>query len=205
VIRHWGTLLLLGYAGSAGAQPSSDSSGLPPAGFGTLRQDEIAVLFEVGSIQVRLLPLDPRVVRLLASDTDRSLTELVLTRAEEIERAARQHGLRRFHLFLVTFFGLQPRAQFDPEGITLTSENRLFRPAAIVPLSAQWSQLELNQRETASAIYLFEDGITLLEPIAVSYGGLSTDQWGQSLRLIEAERARVFARAASSAGAGTPK
>lgn len=196
-----GAVLLLATRQPASAQASAgDTTGVPPAGFGTLHQDEVAVGLSPGNVQLRIMPLDERVIRLLSPDTYQSLRQLVTARLADIERAALQHGLRRYQIFLVTFFGLQPRAQFNPEDITLTSQNRLFRPVAIVPLSVQWSESALNQRETASAIYLFEDGIVLLEPFTVGYGGLASTQWEQTIRSLEQERARVFSRAAAGPG-----
>jgi hypothetical protein len=97
---------------------------------------------------------------------------------------------------LVTFFGLQPDARFNPEDVTVTSQNRLFRPFQILPLSAMWGGQQLNQRETATAVYLFEDGIRILDPLTVQYGAASTDRWEQALRELERERASVLARAA---------
>jgi hypothetical protein len=194
-------MLLLTARASPAQQLAGDTAGLPTGGLGTLHQEEVAVRLAAGNVQVRVMPLDQRILRLLSPDAYQSLTQLVASRAADIHEAARQHGVRRVDLFLVTFFGMQPRAQFNPEDIALTSQNRLFRPAAIVPLSVQWSQLELNQRETASAMYLFEEGIALLEPFTVSYGDLTSNQWEQSLRSIEQEQARVFARAAHPAPA----
>jgi hypothetical protein len=180
------------------AQSPADSTGLPPAGFGTLHQDDISVRLAAGNVQLRVLPLDERIIRLLAPDTYASLRQLLTARTDEIQRLSVQHGARRPGLFLVTFFGLEPRAQFSPEDVTVTSQNRLFRPVAILPLSAQWSESQLRQRETANAIYLFDDGIALFEPLGVSYDGASSSQWEQTLRTLERERARVYARA------GTP-
>ena len=188
-------VLLAGLVTGLRAQTPQDTTDLPPAGFGTLHQEEVSTRLSAGSIQVRVLPLNERIIRLLAPDTYAAMHQLRTTHAAEIERLALQHGLRRADLWLVTFFGLAPRAQFNPEDITITSQNRLFRPAALLPLSAQWSELQLSQRETASAIYLFEEGIALLEPLTVAYGGVSTGQWEQALRNLERERARAFSRA----------
>jgi hypothetical protein len=192
-------LVLALASGPVSAQSPADSAGLPPAGLGTLHQDDIALRLAAGNVQLRILPLDERITRLLAPDTYASLTQLVAARAEEIRRLAVQHAVRRPELFLVTFFGLEPRAQFNPEDVALTSQSRFFRPVAILPLSAQWSELQLKQRETANAIYLFEEGIVLLEPFSVSYEGSSSSQWEQTLRLLEQERARVYARAGTPA------
>jgi hypothetical protein len=185
----------------AGAQVAPDSAPLPPAGYGTLRQDDVAVHLATPTVEIRLLPVDESVIRLLASDSYQSLRALRETRAAEIERAATRLGIRRPGLFLVTFFGLAPQAAFTPDDLTLTSRNRFFRPAAILPLSPRWSELRLSQRETATALYLYEDGIALDEPFVASYGGVLSDRWGETIRRLERERSRVNARASS----GTPR
>ncbi len=178
--------------------PPADTSGLPPAGFGTLHQEDVSIRLATANVQLRVLPLDERIIRLLARDSYESLRRLAGARATEIDRAMQQHGLRRATLFLVTFFGLAPRAPFTPEDVTVTSQNRLFRPVTILPLSPLWSELQLPQRETASAIYVYEDAIAVLEPLTVSYGGVSSSAWEQTLRDLDRERARVFSRAAAA-------
>ena len=190
-------LALLG-AGALPAQAPGDTASLPPGGFGTLRQDDASLRLATGSVELRLVPLDERIIRLMAPDNYAALHRLVVSRTAEIERAAVQGGVRRPSLFLVTFFGRETRAAFTPDDVTITSQNRLFRPVAIVPMAAHWSELLLRQRETANAIYLFEDGIALLEPLTVSYGGVTSAQWEQILRVLEQERARVYARAAAA-------
>jgi hypothetical protein len=183
----------------AGAQLAPDSTLLPPAGYGTLRQDDVAVHLATPTVEIRLLPLDESIIRLLAPDSYQSLRALRQTRAPEIERVAGRLGIRRPGLFLVTFFGVEPQAAFTPDDLTVTSQNRFFRPAAILPVSPRWSELRLSQRETATALYLYEDGIVLDEPLVVSYGGVFSDRWGETVRRLERERSRVNARAASGA------
>ena len=173
--------------------PADTAQDLPVVGFGTLRQEDVALKLATESVQLRVLPLDEQVTRLLAPDSYESLRRLVASRAAEIDSVAGRTGLRP-RVFLVTFFGVGPRASFSPDEVTITSQNRFFRPVAILPLSPVWSELRLNQRETASAIYLFEEGITLNQPLTLSYGGISSDQWGNVLRTLERERARVYGR-----------
>ena len=170
-------------------------AGLPPAGYGTLRQDDVAIHLETGTFALRVLPLDERVIRLLAPDSYRSLSRLKESRRAETTEAAARTGMPEATLFLVQFFGLQPEARFTPEDLTITSRNSFFRPIAILPLSPRWSELLLRQRETATAIYLYEDGIAVLEPFVVSYGGMSTERWAQVLPTLDRERAAVVARA----------
>jgi len=96
---------------------------------------------------------------------------------------------------MVTLLGVVPQARFNPEDLTITSRGRLFRPIGIVPLSPTWSSFQLNARQQAAAIYLFEPGISVREQLTVSYQGQSSDAWSHSLRLLDQERARVKARA----------
>src|SRR5262249_28131603 len=96
---------------------------------------------------------------------------------------------------MVTFLGVVPQARFNPDELTLTSRGRLFRPVGIVPLSPSWSAFQLDARQQAAAIYLFEPGISVREQLTVSYEGQSSDAWNSALRRLDQERARVKARA----------
>ncbi len=166
-----------------------------PAGFGTLRRDDVAVRLSTGTIEIQVLPLDEQVIRLLAPDTYRSLADLVRSRAAEIADAAARGGTQHPTLVMVTFLGVVPQARFNPEELNITSRGRLFRPIGIVPLSPTWSSFQLDARQQAAALYLFEPGISFAEQLTVSYQGLSSDAWSRAVRLFEQERARVKARA----------
>jgi hypothetical protein len=166
-----------------------------PAVYGTLRRDDITVQLSNETLEIQVLPLDEQVIRLLAPDTYRSLTQLVSSRASEIADAARRGGTERPTLVMVTFLGVVPQARFNPEELNITSRGRLFRPIGVVPLSPTWSSFQLDARQQAAAIYLFEPGISVREQLTVSYAGLSSDAWSRSLRLLDQERARVKARA----------
>ncbi len=193
--------LVLGPLGCAQAQErppvAPDEMDLPPAGYGTLRQDDVSLQLRTSTVQVQVVPLDERVIRLLATDTYNALHRLLESRADEVAEAASRLGISDPTLFLITFFGLERDARFNPDDLTVTSQNRLFRPAQTFPLSPLWSAQQLGQRETATAIYLFEDGIRTLDPFTVEYIGQRNDTWEQILRTLERERASVIARAAA--------
>jgi len=166
-----------------------------PAGYGTLRRDDIVVSLATETIEVQVLPLDEQVIRLLAPDTYRSLIQLERSRATDLADAAARGSTQNPSLVMVTFLGVVPQARFNPEDLTITSRGRLFRPIGIVPLSPTWSSFQLDARQQAAAIYLFEPGISVREQLTVSYQGQSSDAWSHSLRLLDQERARVKARA----------
>src|ERR1041384_8033302 len=126
--RHVGTLLLCLAVVPTCRLVSQDTV---PVGFGTLRRDDIAVRLATGTIEIQVLPLDEQVIRLLAPDTYRSLAELVRSRRAE---AAARGGTPTPPLVMVTFLGVGPRAQFNPEELNVRSRGRLFRPIGIVPL-----------------------------------------------------------------------
>ena len=169
-----------------------------PSGYGTLRRDDVAMRLATGTIEIQVLPLDEQVIRLLAPDTYRSLTQLVQSRTADIADAAARGATEHPTLVMVTFLAVVPQARFNPEELTITSRGRLFRPIGIVPLSPTWSSFQLDARQQAAAIYLFEPGISVREQLTVSYQGLASD-WSRSLRLLDQERARVRARAQSEA------
>ena len=196
----WGVTLLLITACTSGtraqdATQAPGAAGLPPAGYGTLRQEDVAVRLRTGTFLLRVLPLDERVTRLLAPDSYASLHKLQESLAGGIAEAAARAGVHQPVLMFVTFFGLQDRARFVPEDITITSRGRLFRPVAILPITPRWSEQQLSQRETASAVYAYEDGIALFDPFAVSYGGVTSTEWERALPALDRERAAVLARA----------
>jgi hypothetical protein len=168
-----------------------------PIGYGTLRRDDIVIRMSTATIEVQILPLDEQVIRLLAPDTYRSLTQLVRSRATELADAAARGSTRNPTLVMVTFLGVVPQARFNPEDVNIMSRGRLFRPVGIVPLSPTWGSYQLDAREQAAAIYLFEPGISVREQLTVSYQGLSSEAWSRSLRVLDQERARVKARAQS--------
>jgi hypothetical protein len=174
-----------------------------PPGYGSLRRDDVAIRFRTPQVEIQLLPLDDQVIRLLAPDTYHSLAALLRTRGPELAEAAGRAGAARPMVFMVTFLGVVPAARFAPDDVTITSRGRLFRPAGIVPLSPRWSGYQLDAREQATALYLFEDGIGLAEQLTVSYQGMQNDAWARVIPLLDRERARAAARA-RSAGPPSP-
>jgi hypothetical protein len=197
------TLLALGALGCAQAQERppvtpDEALDLPPAGYGTLRQDDVSLRLRTTTVLIQVVPLDERVIRLLSPDSYSPLHRLVESKADEMNAAASRLGISSPSLFLVTFFGLEREALFNPDDLTVTSQNRLFRPAQTFPLSPLWSAQQLGQRETATAIYLFDDGIRTLDPFTIEYAGRRNDNWDQVLRTLERERASVIARAAAA-------
>ena len=177
---------------------AEQDASLPPAGFGTLRQEDVSLLLRTQALQIQVVPLNEAVIRLLATDTYTSLHRLVESKRAEIAEAGNRYGVREPTVFLVSFFGLERDARFNPDDLTITSQNRLFRPLQILPLSPMWGGQQLGQRETATALYIFEDGIRVLDPFVVDYVIVQNTSWEQILRVLDRERSSVLARAAAA-------
>lgn len=194
----WTVLLSATALGTPATDLTAQADTVPP-GFGTLRRDEITVRLATDDVELQVLPLAESVIRLLAPDTYRSLHALVASRRAEIA-AAVPVGVRDPTLVMVTFFGVAPQARFTPEDVQLQSRGRVYHPLAIVPLAPNWSSLQLDLRQQAVAIYLFDEGISLRETLTVSYGTQRSDAWGRAVRLLDQERARAMARAHAEPG-----
>lgn len=197
----WSVLVLLATVPAVSlAQDSAQTlaEAIPPAGFGTLHQEDVSLRLQAEHIQVTVLPLDERVIRLLATDSYRALHGLKALKQREIEEAARRYGLRDPTLFIVTFFGLRERAPFNQDDVSITNRGRFFRPIVIVPLTPRWGEQQLAQRETAIAIYLYDPDVEVLEPFRVTYGAIAASGWERTLRRLDEERAAVLARAAAA-------
>ena len=65
----------------------------------------------------------------------------------------------------------------------------------MLPLSSGFGEQRLRQRETQSAIYLFDESVDLDQPLTASFQNVRDDSWEQILTRIERERALVRARA----------
>ena len=189
--------------GSAAAQSgtlapiSDDTVGRAnvPVGFGTLRQDDIAIRIEMPGLIVRAIPLDENLIRLLTPDSYRALRDLQESNKQAIAAVTRRTGGRAPDLWYLSFYGVEPDVHFSPMELVITSSGRDFRPLELVPLSSGFGEQRLKQRETQSALYLFDDEIDLDQPLTVTFQNVRNDDWEQILTRVERERALVRARA----------
>ncbi len=180
------------------ADPSAD---LPPAGYGSLRQDEFSVEIQAMNLHVKLTPLDEGITRLAAPDTYNRLQALARSRWVEADAMTEGPGAE---LFLVSFFSRDPNVAYRPEQLRITHRGRSLQPAGIVPLTTGWGRQLLQPQETQSAIYVFEPDVDYDLPITVRYGMRESDDWHRVvLPRIEEERTRVESRAGIRATAGS--
>jgi len=194
--------------GAAEQAPTPESAGgsdtgasdLVPAGYGSLRQDDISVKVRLQTVLVRAIPLDESVIRLLSPDSYRALRELRDGggRREQVQRAASRVGVQDPSLWYVSYFGLQPDAQYVSGDMNIVSGGRDFRPLDLIPLTAGFGSQRVGQREVQSAIYIFDHGIDTNHSLTVTVQSVPTTSWTQVIPVIERERALVRSRARGS-------
>ena len=197
--------------GSACATPTTNASAVPiapvagsqdtsatvsvPAGFGSLKQEDIAIRLQPQGLIIRAIPLDENVIRLLTPDSYRALRDLQESNRTSIEAITRRSGGRRPNAWYVSFYGLQPEARFSPMELVVTSAGQDFRPIDVIPLTTGFGEQRLRQRETQSAVYLYPAEVDVDHPLVVTFQGERNSTWEQLLQRIERERALVRARA----------
>jgi len=188
-------------ADSAARQPRSPADsipGLPPPGFGTLRQDDISVRLTSSNLQMRATPLDESIIRLLSPDSYRAMSELKRSKAEAIAAVARRNAVRQLSLWYVSFFAVeQGETRFSPREFIITNVGRDFRPLDIIPLTPGFGEQRLRQNGRQDALYVFDGQVDIQQPLTVSYETAHNDDWGTMLPQIERERALVKSRASA--------
>lgn len=187
-------LVLAAAPAARGQGGSADSSGLPPAGLGRLTQDQISITLQQGDLQIRFLPLDERVLRLLAPDGYASMQAILRSRQASIDSATQRYAITSPGLALVTFFAQRDNVPFQPQDLYLDLRNQVYRPLAIIPYSSAFTNQQLQARGQATAIYVFELGIPVFEGFQVGYSTIVSDAWTNAMPTIKRERDRVASR-----------
>ena len=184
---------------AGGAAPDSLDPNLVPPGFGTLRQDDIAIkIAPSNGLQVRAIPLDERFIRLLSPDSYKTLRDLPNQKSREIESAKQRQRQPSYSLWYVSFFAVeQGETRFSPQEFIIQNVGRDFRPIDVVPLTPGFGEYRLRQREVQSAIYVFDGQVDPNQPItALMETTPSVTNWQSVLQRVERERALVRSRAA---------
>ncbi|HEX6942964.1 MAG TPA: hypothetical protein VF128_08540 [Gemmatimonadaceae bacterium] len=176
---------------------SRDSSRLlVPAGYGSLKQDDIAIRVARGGLQVQAIPLDETIIRVLSPDSYRALRELLASRKPSLDSLARRTGLGGFSVWLVRFHGLeQGETPFSPMEFIVTSVGQDFRPIEVMPVTPGFGQQRLRQREVQQALYAFDPQVNVNQPLTVQYETSRNSEWPLILSRIERERVLVRSRA----------
>ena len=178
--------------GPGGTPGDPTGEALVPSGFGSLRQEEITLTLRSGDLLIKVTPLDEGVIRLTAPDTYQRLAALARSHREELARiSVRRDPI----LFLVSFFSYAPNVIYEPEDLHLVSLGLRYRPAGILGVTPRWDAHRLEQEELEMAVYAFDADLDLGTDLLAEYEQASVGGWDAILNRLDAERARVRARA----------
>lgn len=172
-----------------------------PPNYGSLRQDDIALKISPSNgLQVRAVPLEERFLRLLGPDSYRSLRDLAKSKEKEINAIKDRSRLPSYSIWYVTFYALeQGETRFSPQEFIINNVGRDFRPIDVLPMTPGFGEYRLKQRETQSALFIFDGQIDLNQPLTgFMEGTRSVTDWTQVIERVERERALVRSRAASA-------
>lgn len=190
-------LLLLAAPGTALAQPA-----LPPAGFGSMRQDDIALVVQHLGLTVKAIPLDESVIRALAPDSYRSMHALGESKARQLDAIARRLGLSSVQVWYVSFSTVeQGEARYDAYDFLVRSGGQDFRPLDVLALTPGFGEGRVRAREAQFAILAFDPAIDLNQPLVLTVATQQNSAWTDILRRLEQERTLIWSRA----GAPVPK
>jgi hypothetical protein len=180
----------------------STSASLVPPGYGTLRQEDVAIVLQPDGVRVSAIPLDESVIRTLAPDTYRVLRATIESKRQQIMQRAALRGIRDPRVWYVTFTGLTPDARFVPTDFTVTSGGREYRPVDVIGLTTGFSEQRLQPRETQRGLLVFDESLDVSQPVTVIMGSERNTDWSNDrsdsiLSRIESERAQIRARASA--------
>ncbi len=193
-------------AGTAMAQDVGDgwheslemprSRPLPPAGFGTLNQDDITIPIEASEkLFIKVTPLTEWVIRMTAPDTYRRLNGYKIARGEQIRDRARRNGERGWPLVLfVSFYTRAVESTYEPYDLQIRAQNVVYRPFDIIAVTPDFNRERLRQQESQVALYLFEGDIDLDLPIEVEYDGRRSGRWSGIRSVLDRELTKVMSR-----------
>lgn len=175
---------------------AADSMQLVPAGFGSLKQDDIAVRVSQFGLRVRAIPLDESVIRVLSPDSYTALSDLLKSQTERLTELSRRTALPRLSVWYVSFFSQEVgEARYSPLELIITNVGRDFRPIDVIGLSPGFGLQRVRQREVQSALYVFDGQLDVNQPLVVAYETARATTWPAILQRIERERALVRSRA----------
>lgn len=176
-----------------------DGTDLAPVGYGRLNQDDLSIRLTAGDLEIRFVPLEERTLRLLAPDAYRALHDLRESRRAGIDSAARRFGTAAPGTALITFFAARAGQNFQPQDLAIMVQNQEFRAIGIIPVSTNFTSQQLGARAQASALYVFEIPIPVLQEFTLSYQAATTDAWRSRINTIQREQDRVMVRVRAAA------
>jgi hypothetical protein len=199
-----------GQASPAPADTSAASAADPrtnqllPVGYGRLNQDDISLRLVAGDMEIRFVPIEERIIRVLAPDAYRALHDIRESRRAGVDSVSRRYGAAAPGVALVTFFAARAGQRYEPQALSISVNNQEYRAVGMVPISANFTSQQLQNRGQASAVYVFDTPIPVLQEFTLGYGTYRTDSWKSRVPVIEREFDRIILRVRAAQNDTTP-
>ena len=170
-------------------------TGIIPAGFGSLRQDDVSLKLQNLGLTISAIPLDENVIRTLAPDSYRTLRALRESKSKHLEAIRTRLGLPSVAAWYVTFYTLeQGDARYDAFDFLIRSQGQDFRPLDVLGLTTGFGEGRVSQRERQVAIYVFDPSIDLSQPVVLTASTQQNSGWSDVLQKLDRERTLVWSR-----------
>ncbi len=164
-----------------------------PSGHGTLRQEELAIRLRRGELELFVVPLEEAVIRTAAPDTWERLS--ALRRAHLQWFGERTGSDAPYRLFMVALYTEAEPLPFEPDELAVVTGGIRLRAVLHRGLTPAWDQQRIQPGEPQMAIYAFPPEVRLDADLEVEYHEVRSRDWARVLPVVEAEQARVRARA----------
>ena len=189
-----------GRGAAAAARRAAGAGRLPPGGYGSLTQNDLALRVRTTGPRGPLRPARPA-GHPPAGQGQLGVAPLAGGLAPRRDRLGGQHvGRRRAPAWRWSRSSARaPTRGSTPRPSPCSSGAGSCGPLGIVPFSGRFTSQQLNVREQVSAIYLFRGGPAGERLVHDHYGGQTSDDWQGKQRTLDRERARVALRSRDSA------
>jgi hypothetical protein len=185
-----------GAAGGEAPSPTVEGEGAPgaliPAGYGTLRQEELAIRLRRGELEMYVVPLDEMVIRTAAPDTWERLS--ALGSAHRSWFRERTGSDAPYRIFLVALYTEAEPLAFEPGELAVVTGGIRLRPVLFRGLTPGWDQQRVVPDEAQMAVYAFPPEVSLDGDLELEYQEVRSRDWARVLPVIQAEQQRVRAR-----------
>lgn len=163
-----------------------------PTGQGHLSLSTATITLSNGNLQIVFIPLDERILRLITKDSYESTEGTMAQQRRAIDSVMAATGVTSPGIAFVSFQGLAPNTRFDPEQLVLNLRGQQFRPVAWIPMSATFTNQQLDVRQQVQALFIYRRDIPVREGFTVSYRNATSDDWANRLSRFDAERSRIL-------------
>lgn len=169
---------LMGCAGSQGGPPEVEPAGEGAeaetqssphertAGqqVGTLDNDDITIRIRTDRMIIDLTTLSPEILQYATEDLQQTFERILENHLDELSGR-----MEDYRPFLVIYRAQNEEARYEPFELNIQAEGSLYRPAEIIPITANFHRWVLGPLEISQALYFYDRSIDLRASLLFEY------------------------------------